>query len=155
MAEWITGDRFEKIGQIANAALTRWLRVVRLLSHPSVSGDCHDDLRALVSWYERVCVDDLFASPPPASGIRALDEVKHGPGATRTGEDVLLMARDAVAVAEELVDYRRLLEYRRQLGGVNQTEPQVEELALMNLERATQSACDRLDSRTAVITPIR
>lgn len=137
-------DRFERVALIAVAGLGRWTRFVRPLPLLSLSDGQHRSLNTLVAWYERVCADERFANPPPTDALQALALLL--PGLPPSSAETLVIARGAIRVAEELVDYRRLLEYRRQLGGVNRANARVEEFALSSLEQTTQLACDRLDS---------
>lgn len=136
-------ERFVRAARVAQAGLSRWARFVRPLPFATLHERDRPALRSLVGWYERVCVDEQYSSPPPRAGMEAL--LAQCQRNSRPVDNPALVARGAIRVAEELAEYRRLLGYREQLRTGTSTEAKTEEISLTRLERVTQAACERLD----------
>lgn len=137
-------ERFDRIALVAQAGLQRWVSFVRPLPVVLVREEQRAALRALVNWYERVCVDEDYASTAPADGIEVLCAVCSS--RARPVDDPLTIARGAVGLAGELVDYRRLLIDYRNLLQYSEGPPELlEDELLSQLEVATQSVFEFLD----------
>lgn len=96
---------FRRLNSIAAAALERWRQAVRSL--PAIAASEHGTaLRGLVSWYERLCVDERYSNPPPSEGLDALFLVEQERSSSTAR--VLVAARWAIRVAEELARCRQL-----------------------------------------------
>lgn len=96
----------EQVTRNAVAALERWRHWVRSLPRVA-NGEHRVALQGLVAWYERLCVDDRYANPPPVDGMDALFQTEQERSSATAKE--LVAARWAVRVAEELVNCRQVV----------------------------------------------
>lgn len=141
-------QRLEQVSLLARAALERWSRFVHLLPSVAVLETHRDALRALVSWYERVCDDENFTDPPPGDASDVLSEI--GLSHLRPASDPFAVVQGAVRIAAELVDYRKqLAELRRITEEDEAVDNVLEDQALRPLEAATLSVSQFLDSPVA------
>lgn len=100
-------DAINRLDHYTKVVVARMERVhPRVRSLPSlVSGEeSRASLRRLVTWFERICVDDQYSSPAPEDGIRAMSRAAH-PSTGLSGDDVA-SARWAVHLADEVADCR-------------------------------------------------
>jgi hypothetical protein len=134
-----------RVAVLARAGVERWARFVRPLPLVAVLEEHRVALRQLVAWYERVCVDEGYVCSPPPVGLKALSAVASSDGPSQ--RDPIATARGAVRVASALVEYRRILDdYRHLTRDSENTELQLKESALCQLELAAQSVRRFLDS---------
>ncbi len=113
---------------VAVAAIECQRRRIRTLPLLAGSDELHVPLRGLTAWYERLCEDCDYATPPPAEGLEALPRVaQHITGSARKE---IGTAWWAVRVAQEVVACRQLL------GSQDHANGSSFELALSRLETA-------------------
>lgn len=124
---------FEQTTTTAVAALQHWRHPVRSLPMLG-TGEHGIALRGLVAWYERVCVDERYANPPPADGLGALMLTEQERSAA-TAEG-FLVAWWAIRVAEELVRCRQLAQEERGEAAVS--------VGLARLDVSLQTALERI-----------
>ena len=124
---------FEATTRMAVAAMERWRLSVRSL--PTLSSEHESPLGGLVAWYERVCVDERYAIPPPVEGMDALFVIEQERSAAAARG--LVVARWAVRVAEELVLCRQM---------ANEGNATPEGMGLTRLELALHAALARIGS---------
>ncbi|HXW80301.1 MAG TPA: hypothetical protein VEJ84_12425 [Acidimicrobiales bacterium] len=121
---------------LALASIQRWRRIVTPLPLTAQSEDQEKKFRGLVAWYERVCADDRYSSAAPVEGIEALLAIPLG----NTMHDLFVsMAREAIRVAEELVNYRRLMSES------GHADPRARDIARARLELSISTARERFD----------
>jgi len=127
------GVVFLQTERTAVAAMELFRQFVRSLPLVAIN-DCQRDLRGLVAWYERVCVDESYAARPPVGGMHALliAECERS-ASTAKG---LVVARWAIRVAEEVVNLRSTLAWHQ--------DEEALSVAQGRLELALQTALERL-----------
>jgi hypothetical protein len=119
----------------AHSALQDWQWAVQGVASIAVSDEDRTALRGLVTWYERICVDDEYDSPAPADGLDALAAHEHDADPPLLWRD--LVFHWAVRVAQELAECRRP-------GLAANGDPAASLLAHTKLDLALRGAFDRL-----------